>query len=63
MEDNRASAPMDDAGKFRLYATECLRLAEKAAAQDKPILLELANAWVACAEAAERKAAEIKKDT
>lgn len=51
-----ASAPTDDAAKFRHYAAECRRLAQKAAAQDKPILQELADAWAACAAAAERGA-------
>jgi hypothetical protein len=54
---------MDDAGKFRLYATECQPLAEKATAQDKPILLELANARITCGEAAERKATAIRKNS
>lgn len=47
---------MDDAQKFREFAAECLRLAQKAAAKDKIVLLEIADAWMACAEEAERKA-------
>jgi hypothetical protein len=47
---------MDDAKRFREFAAECRRLAEKAAAKDKIVLLEIANAWVVCAEEAERKA-------
>jgi hypothetical protein len=54
---------MDDAGKFRHYAAQCQSLADKADAQDKPVLLDLANAWVACAEAAERSAKAIKKNS
>jgi hypothetical protein len=54
---------MDDAGKFRHYAAQCQRLAEKAAAHAKPILLELANAWAARADAAERRATAIKKNS
>jgi hypothetical protein len=41
-----ANAPLDDAGKFRHYAAEYQRLAEKADAQDKPILLDPATAWM-----------------
>ncbi len=52
---------MDDAEKFRQYATECRRLAQKAAAKDKAVLLEIANAWIACAEEAERKAKIVNK--
>jgi hypothetical protein len=54
-----ANAPLDDAGKFRHYAAEYQRLAEKADAQDKPILLEPDDA---CAEA-ERRAKAIKKNS
>jgi len=46
---------MDDAEKYRQYAAECRRLAAKAAAKDKSILLELADAWIACAKEAERR--------
>jgi hypothetical protein len=47
--------PMDDAEKFKEYAAECRRMALKAAANDKKVLLEIADAWVACAEEAARK--------
>jgi hypothetical protein len=47
---------MDDAEKFRQYAAECRRLARSAAAKDKAVLLEIAEAWIACAEEADRKA-------
>jgi hypothetical protein len=47
---------MDDAEKFRQFAAECHRLAQKAAAKDRIVLLEIAKAWLACAEEAERKA-------
>jgi hypothetical protein len=45
---------MDDAEKYRQYAAECRRLAEKSSAKDKAILLDIAEAWIACAERAER---------
>jgi hypothetical protein len=48
---------MDNAKRFREFAAECRRLAEKAAAKDRIALLEIAEAWMACAEEAERKAA------
>lgn len=47
---------MDDVEKFRQYAAECRRLARTAAAKDKAVLLEIAEAWIACAEEANRKA-------
>jgi hypothetical protein len=45
----------DDASRFRQYAAECRRLSERAAAKDKAILMEIADAWIACAQEAERK--------
>ena len=45
---------MQDAKRFRELAAECRRLAERAAAKDKAVLLEIANAWIECAEEAER---------
>lgn len=62
-EVQEASIPMNDAEKFREYAAECLRLAQKAAAQDKAVLLEIANAWIACADEAECKANGLTKKT
>ncbi len=47
---------MDEIEKYRQYAAECRRLAEKSSAKDKAILLEIAAAWIACAERAEREA-------
>jgi hypothetical protein len=41
---------MDEIEKYRQYAAECRRLAEKSSAKDKAILLEIAAAWTACAE-------------
>jgi hypothetical protein len=43
---------MNDIDKYRQYAAECRRLAEKSAAKDRAILLEIAEAWIACAERA-----------
>jgi hypothetical protein len=60
-EKNFASATMDDAEKFRQYAAECRRLARTAAAKDKTVLLEIADAWVACAEETDRKAKKADK--
>jgi hypothetical protein len=45
---------------FATTQRKCQRLAKKSP-QDKLIWLELANAWVAYAEAAERRAKAIKK--
>lgn len=44
---------MDDIDKYRQYAAECRRLAAKSSAKDKAILLEIAEAWIACAEGAD----------
>ncbi len=49
-------AEKNDADKFREYAAECRRLAQRAAAKDKMVLLEIAEAWISCADEAERKA-------
>jgi hypothetical protein len=54
---------LDDAEKFREYAAECRRLAQKAAAKDKTVLLEIATAWIACADEAERKANKAAEKT
>ena len=51
---------MDETEKYRQYAAECRRLAEKAAAKDKVVLLEIAEAWLACAERAGRGGASGK---
>jgi hypothetical protein len=45
-----------DADKFRDYAAECRRLARAASEKDRTVLIEIADAWIACAEQAERKA-------
>jgi hypothetical protein len=45
----------NDAARFRQYAEECRRLAQQASERDKPVLMEIAVAWIVCAEEAERK--------
>ena len=45
-----------DADRFRQFAAECRRLAQRVSEKDKAILMEIAGAWIACAEEAERKA-------
>jgi hypothetical protein len=45
----------NDPDRFRQYAAECRRLAKRASEKDKPILLEIAAAWIACVEQAERR--------
>jgi hypothetical protein len=49
---------MDEKEKYRQYAAECRRLAAKSPAKDRAILLEIAEAWIACAEGAERSSAD-----
>ena len=43
-----------NAQKFRGYAAECRRLAGTASEPDRAVLTEIAEAWVVCAEQAER---------
>ena len=45
-----------NAKKFRDYAAECRRLARTASETDRAALTEIADAWIVCAEQAERKA-------
>jgi hypothetical protein len=47
--------PNDNADKFRQYAAECRRLAQRASEKDRKILMEIGDAWLKCAEEAERK--------
>ena len=44
-----------DADRFRQYAAECSRMAALAQNKDKAVLMEIAAAWIACAQEAERK--------
>jgi hypothetical protein len=46
---------MENTKKFREHAAECLRLAQRATEKDRKALMEIAEAWIACAEEAERK--------
>ena len=46
---------MENAKKFRDYAAECRRLAQRASEKDCKVLMEIAEAWMSCAEEAERK--------
>jgi hypothetical protein len=48
----------DDKDKYRQYAAECRRLAAKSSAKDKAILLEIADAWIACADGAGRSSSD-----
>jgi hypothetical protein len=52
--DNRNSG--ENAKKFRDYAAECRRLAQRASEKDRKVLMEIAEAWMTCAQDAERKA-------
>lgn len=53
-DDAKSNAEMD-AKKFRDYAAECRRLAQRASEKDRKVLMEIAAAWIVCAEEAERK--------
>jgi hypothetical protein len=43
-----------NASKFRDYAAECRRLARTASERDRAVLIEIAEAWIVCAEQVER---------
>jgi hypothetical protein len=45
----------ENAKIYRDYAAECRRLAQRASEKDRKVLMEIAEAWVACAEEAERR--------
>ena len=53
--DAREDNDKRNAQNFRDYAAECRRLAQRAADKDRKVLMEIAEAWLACAEDAERK--------
>jgi hypothetical protein len=46
---------MEESERFRQYAAECLRLAKRASEKDRAVLMEIASAWIKCAEQVERK--------
>jgi hypothetical protein len=56
---------MESAEKYRQFAEDCRRLAEKAAPKDRSVLLEIAEAWEQCAKDAGRKTEKMPdgKDT
>jgi hypothetical protein len=45
---------MQNPAQYRRYAEECKRLAQQALPEHKATLLEIAKAWIACAEEVER---------
>jgi hypothetical protein len=54
-------AALLESEKFRSYAQDCVRIAEKMNANDKQTLLKIAEAWEARALEAERKENKEKK--
>jgi hypothetical protein len=48
-------ATMLEAKTYRQYAAECIRIAEKMGAEDRRVLLEIAEAWTMRAQEAERR--------
>jgi hypothetical protein len=54
MEIETEDDDQTNAKKFRDYAAECRRLARAASEKDRAVLIEIAEAWIACAEQAER---------
>ena len=55
-DDDEASAK-----KFRDYAAECRRLARTASEKDRAVLIEIAEAWMVCAEQTKRNATRSRK--
>ena len=49
-------ASMDDPDRYKKYAEECKRLAETMSPADRKAMLEIAEAWLVCAQEAEKKA-------
>ena len=49
-----------DAQRFRDYAAECRRLAQRASEKDRQVLNEIADAWISAAEEADRKSRSVK---
>jgi hypothetical protein len=47
---------MQNPAEYRRFAEECKRLAQQALPEHKATLLEIAKAWIACAEEVERSA-------
>jgi hypothetical protein len=45
---------MQSPAEYRRYAEECKRLAQQALPEHRATLLEIAKAWIACAEEVER---------
>ena len=54
MHHERGSG-MDDPSIYRKYAEECKRLAQSMSPADRKVMLEIADAWLACAEKTEGK--------
>ena len=50
-----------NAQKFRDYAAECRRLARAASGTDRAVLIEIAEAWILCAEQAEQAEREVNR--
>ena len=46
---------MLESGRFRKYAADCLRIARQMNGKDRQTLLEIASAWEARAQDAEKK--------
>jgi phytoene/squalene synthetase len=49
---------MQDPSQYRRYAEECRRLAQAMPQQYRSTLLEIADAWIKCAEDVERERAK-----
>jgi hypothetical protein len=51
----------NSAQKFRDYAAECRRLARTVSEKDRVVLMEIAEAWLVCAEKAESNTRQQRK--
>jgi hypothetical protein len=60
--ENENDTAENNAKRFRDYAAECRRLAQRASDKDRIVLIEIADAWISAAEEAERKSRSFKKE-
>jgi len=49
-----------ESDKFRKYAADCLRIARQMSGKDRQTLLEIADAWEARAQDAEKKEKSVR---
>lgn len=61
--DKQPNDEPSDIQKYRDYAAECRRMAQRASEKDRQVLMEIADAWNARAEEVERRSKPNRKDS